>query len=134
MRGFEEDRRLIYFALTTAVADDPRPTSRTRRKVLAREKRRSHDPSLIVTEPSTPIPGWPQPGDPRPPRRGGRARLVINALWITLFLWLLGGLPVLTMLTIRNEEGFVQLVWVWLVGMVAWSLALFWARRRTSPH
>jgi hypothetical protein len=86
-----------------------------------------------MTEPNAPIPGWPQREDPRPPPRSRPARLVIAILWVVPFLWLVGGLPIITMLTIANEKGFVQLFWVWLIGLVAWVLVLRWTYRRTRP-
>jgi hypothetical protein len=86
-----------------------------------------------VTQPGTPIEGWPQPGDPAPPQMGDRASLALYALAVATGLWLCLGLGVISMLTVASGEGFVQLFWVWAIGLVAWSIVLAWTYRRTRP-
>jgi len=84
-----------------------------------------------MTEPGTPIPRWPQPGDPRPPQKGRKARLVVAVLWAAFLVWLVAGLPVITMLAYKNAEGFSQLVWVWVIGLIGLPLVIRWSNRRT---
>jgi hypothetical protein len=84
-----------------------------------------------MTEPGTPIQRWPQQGDPRPPQKGRKARLIVAILWSAFLGWLVGGLPVITMLAYRNAEGFSQLVWVWVIGLIGLPLVIRWTNRRT---
>lgn len=84
-----------------------------------------------MTEPNAPITGWPQPGDPAPPQRSRQGRLVIAILSVVVVLWLFLGLGVVAMLTVATGEGFVELFWVWVVGLIAWPVLLQWTKRRT---
>lgn len=84
-----------------------------------------------MTEANTPIPGWPQPGDPRPPQKSRKARLIVTTLWVAFLAWLVAGLPVITMLAYKDAEVFSQLVWVWVIGVIALPLVIRWTNRRT---
>ena len=55
------------------------------------------------------------------------------SLAVAFVLWLFLGLGVITMLTVASGEGFVQLFWVWVIGLVAWPIVLWWTYRRTRP-
>jgi len=59
--------------------------------------------------------------------------LVLFALAVATGSWLFLGLGVISMLTVASGEGFVQLFWVWVTGLVAWSIVLAWTYRRTRP-
>lgn len=60
--------------------------------------------------------------------------LVLNALAVAFALWLFLGLGVITMLTVASGEGFVQLFWLWVIGLVALPIGLWWTYRRTRPR